>query len=544
VTDRRQPRVLLASLTVVLATFLFRLAAFNGFENDHFMHVAWAQQVLFGDWPGRDFVEPGMPLVVMLSALGQVLWPGFLSEALLGIGMVAAAAGFTCAAAARMTGSRVAGLAAGLLVAASYPRLYSYPKLLVPAVALWLVLRYVRGHALGDLWALAAWTVAAFLLRHDLGVMTAAAVVLAIAVDPGQRLPLRAARAAQFVGMGLLVVSPYLVYVQMTEGVAEHVRVGIEFGRAEQHQVLWSLPSLTPEEGGLELALGSWRLSPESLLVWIYSALILALTPLLVAWRRAPVMPAVAALWMFALTFRLVILRHPLRARLPDVSVVAAIAGVLVVWVLVERAVAWRRTRPASSIAAAAVVAALAATTTASLGRVVNLSDRLDQAGLTRGPRGVLAAARGPLRDGVAQSWAPYWPAGDVPAVIDYLVRCARPGDRLLLTWFAPEYYLFAGLPFASGQSQFFRASFATDRDQAVMLDRLHRQTVPFALVNEAEHAEFSRAFPRLAAFLAEAYTIRGRFRREDDSTIGIAVRNDLHPRASFEDPPWVCGYD
>ena len=52
-TDRRQPRVLLASLTVVLATFLFRLAAFNGFENDHFMHVAWAQQVLFGDWPGR-----------------------------------------------------------------------------------------------------------------------------------------------------------------------------------------------------------------------------------------------------------------------------------------------------------------------------------------------------------------------------------------------------------------------------------------------------------------------------------------------------------
>ena len=96
---------------------------------------------------------------------------------------------------------------------------------------------------------------------------------------------------------------------------------------------------------------------------------------------------------------------------------------------------------------------------------------------------------------------------------MDYLARCTRPSDRLLLTWFAPEYYLFAGRPFAAGQSQFFRQSFATDRDQAVMLARMRRQTVPFVLVNEAEQAEFSRAFPRLAAFLAEAYTVRTRFR-------------------------------
>src|SRR5262245_15962528 len=107
------------------------------------MHVAWGQQLLFGDWPGRDFVEPGMPLVVVLSALGQGLWPGFFSEAVLGITMVSVAAGFACAVAAGLTRSIVAGLAAGVLVAASYPRLYSYPKLLVPAVALWLVARYV-----------------------------------------------------------------------------------------------------------------------------------------------------------------------------------------------------------------------------------------------------------------------------------------------------------------------------------------------------------------------------------------------------------------
>ena len=42
--------------------------------------------------------------------------------------------------------------------------------------------------------------------------------------------------------MGLLIVSPYLAYVAVTEGLAEHVRVGLEFGKAEQHQVLWGLP--------------------------------------------------------------------------------------------------------------------------------------------------------------------------------------------------------------------------------------------------------------------------------------------------------------
>ena len=174
---RLRPPVVVASVAVALATLLFRLAAFNGFENDHFMHVAWSQQLLFGDWPGRDFVEPGMPLVVALSALGQLVWPGFFSEAVLGIAMVSAAAGFTCATAASVTRSIPAGLAAGLLVAASYPRLYSYPKLLVPAVALWLVARYVRSHSRRGLWALAAWAVVAFLLRHDLGLMTAAAMV-------------------------------------------------------------------------------------------------------------------------------------------------------------------------------------------------------------------------------------------------------------------------------------------------------------------------------------------------------------------------------
>lgn len=544
-STRAQPLVLLASVAVTLLAFLFRLSAFNGFENDHFMHVVWARQLLFGDWPGRDFVEPGMPLVVVLSALGQRIWPGFLSEAVLGIAMVSLAAGFTCAVAAGLTRSIAAGVTAGVLVAASYPRLYSYPKLLVPAVALWLVARYVRSHSSRGLWALAAWAVVAFLLRHDLGVAAATAMAAALAVDGSRGLGTRVVSIARFVGMGLLIVSPYLIYVAATEGLAEHVRVGLEFGKAEQHQVLWNLPSLIPEEGELELGVAGVRLSPESLLFWLYSAVMVAFAALLVAWRRTPELPAALALWIFVLVFRAVILRHPLRARLPDVAVVAALAGVVVAAAVLRRVPAWWRTRPAWSVAAAAAVSAVALITVMSLWTVVNLSDRLAQTGLRGGVRGVVAATRRVVRQGAARSWEGYWPAGEMPPVVDYLARCARPGDRLLLTWFAPEYYLFAGRPFAAGQSQFFPQSFATDQDQTLMLARLRVQTVPFVLVNEAEQAAFTRAFPRLAAYLTKNFTIRTRFSRDDEgSGIALAVRNDLHPRTSFEDPPWVCGYD
>ena len=83
-----------AAVGAGVVTALVRLAAFNGFENDHFMHVAWAQQLELGALPGRDFVEPGMPLAIVLSAIAQLVWPGFLSEAVLGATCLGVAGGW------------------------------------------------------------------------------------------------------------------------------------------------------------------------------------------------------------------------------------------------------------------------------------------------------------------------------------------------------------------------------------------------------------------------------------------------------------------
>ncbi|MBA3271058.1 MAG: hypothetical protein H0T71_11145, partial [Acidobacteria bacterium] len=98
----KQPHALAASprLALMVAsavgglTTWFRLAAMTSFSNDHFVHLSVAQQWLLGDWPLRDFADPGMPLMYAASAGAQWLGgPTLLSEAVL----VAAAFGVSAA---------------------------------------------------------------------------------------------------------------------------------------------------------------------------------------------------------------------------------------------------------------------------------------------------------------------------------------------------------------------------------------------------------------------------------------------------------------
>ena len=55
------------AIFVLTAAFRF-LALKNGFVNDHFVYISGGQQVLFGEWPTRGFIDPGLPL--MFVAMG------------------------------------------------------------------------------------------------------------------------------------------------------------------------------------------------------------------------------------------------------------------------------------------------------------------------------------------------------------------------------------------------------------------------------------------------------------------------------------------
>ena len=61
---------------VACVAFAWRVLTFSDFQNDHFVHLARAQQLLLGDLPIRDFVDPGFPLMYFVSAAAWVLWGG------------------------------------------------------------------------------------------------------------------------------------------------------------------------------------------------------------------------------------------------------------------------------------------------------------------------------------------------------------------------------------------------------------------------------------------------------------------------------------
>src|SRR5262245_28082310 len=91
--------------------FLFRYASLRDMTNDQFMHLSWAQQILMGDLPGRDFVDPGMPLAWASSALAQTVLPGPLGEAVFSALMFGVTSALLYWVATRLTGSRLAGCA-------------------------------------------------------------------------------------------------------------------------------------------------------------------------------------------------------------------------------------------------------------------------------------------------------------------------------------------------------------------------------------------------------------------------------------------------
>ena len=50
---------------VFIAACAFRWLSMGALENDHFVALARAHQILHGDWPVRDFADPGQPLAYL-----------------------------------------------------------------------------------------------------------------------------------------------------------------------------------------------------------------------------------------------------------------------------------------------------------------------------------------------------------------------------------------------------------------------------------------------------------------------------------------------
>jgi len=78
-----------AAGAVALLTMAWGFLAFAGFNNDHYIHLAGAQQMLLGEWPIRDFVDAGLPLMYAVHAAAQAVF-----GPALGVEWAVVAAGF------------------------------------------------------------------------------------------------------------------------------------------------------------------------------------------------------------------------------------------------------------------------------------------------------------------------------------------------------------------------------------------------------------------------------------------------------------------
>jgi hypothetical protein len=332
-----------------------------------------------------------------------------------------------------------------------------------------------------------------------------------------------------------VLLSPYQLFLASSGGVVEHVRQGLEFSKSDSHQLLlaWSelpdVPQIVPfrrDDAATVLYYGSW-------LLVLFGAVV-------IVGRRERGHVAATSTMVAAVTFLgcylVVILRHPIVTRIPDAAAILALLTVYYTADTVRRARTEFSSHRLRALAAAGIVALLCAGTAASAATLGHDTRLRDGVAKVRERLGALAHV------GSTWPWAWYWPNGDLPDVIRYLRACTAADDRVLVTWAAPEYSYYAQRGFGAGQALFMPRTFTGPDDRQKIIERLERERVPIALINESTGEEFSRAYPELAAYLSGRYFTVGHFSTRDQSRIAVAVREGFVASGSFGTEGWPCG--
>ncbi len=254
--DVPRTRIIGAGVAVFAAAFLYRLPDATALINDHFMHVAFGRQLLWGRLPVRDAVSLGMPLQTGLSAAAEWL-VGYrlLSEGLVISTAFATSALLTFIVIRRATGNLVIALAGALLEVAIAPRTYSYPKLVVYAAGILLLWRYVDRPSNRRAVELGVATALAFYLRHDHGLYLGLIAVAVIAMRHGRSVRAAAQQAAVLAVTCVLLVAPFFAYVEAYGSVRAYVRDLRQFSAREHSSNPFVWPSWPLRSAG---GLAAW----------------------------------------------------------------------------------------------------------------------------------------------------------------------------------------------------------------------------------------------------------------------------------------------
>ena len=534
----------LGLVILFVALFLFRIATAT-ITNDDYLHLSTAQQVLLGAVPVRDFLDPGELLFYSTSAAGQLLLGrSLLSEVLvdaffLSLGQVA-----VFALASRAAQSRLVGLLAAAFPVVIVARLYSYPKTLLYAGALFLVWWYLDSRKRGVLWALSVWTGLAFLFRHDhglyIGVTGAVAIVIAHWRD---RAALLRAVADYGVPM-LLVIVPFFVFLQLNGGISFYVRNTLDTARAEYERTVGAVPIFRMVWTGLLPAPAPAPVgeADPNVTAWLYGVTV-ALPPLTMVllaadWvrRRRGVqlewrgMEHEAAKLTCAAVLAVLMHTYLLRAKSDSaVADVSALTGVLGAWLLARAlSVGWHGMRRGGGAVAGVIAAVLAVSVYGVTAHYMRGTPGGDVASTFL--RTVIAG-RNPLAEHV-DSLGAQAPPYDYPGA-RYLFACTAESDRVLITsGYRPELYYAAGRGFAAGRLYYLNSLAPSPEFKAWSLERLRTERVPIALMN-AQDSEFADQFRDLHDYLQQHYRAAGQVEFWG-TTFDVLVDSRLTPAGTW----------
>ena len=527
--ERNPSRASVAGLVGVsgVVTAVLRFLATRGFNNDHFVHLSAAQQMLFGDWPTRDFIDIGRPLTIATSAAAQyLLGRTLLAEAILVSVAFGIAAAFTAALVADLTESAIAALGAVAMEVLAFPRSYSYPKILITALALWSIARYIRRPTHARQVVLALVCTIGFLFRHDLGVFAGIGALTAVILgEPNASRRERVRAGARFAALVILFVAPYLLYVQLNGGLANYITTTIDANNAEAGYV-WPNPFAADA-------------SAEARLLYLFHLMpVGAVAVCLMAWRRAPDdwrLRILMSIAIMAVAENFGLMRDLLKARVPDAVVPIA---VLTAWL------AWRgwTARTAYLSIATAVAIVVLGYLVVDLGSV---SDTLDRAGLTRRVithpselANVIRARSAALRDRFGSD-PPSRVIEPLTPFFLYLDRCTTEQHRLFLAGMIPEVAYYARRPFAGGAYEHYH--YASEVNQRRVVARLEREVVPFALIPSEAEEELNRDLSTVASHFRERYQPVVDIPVSEDRSIHILVDSTLHAGSRDAVTGWPC---
>ena len=201
------------SLVVFAGSFLIRVLELQ-FHNDHFEFISLAADIVNGAIPGVDFFDATRPLQYYLSAAGLWLFGHqLLAEALLSVALLSIGTALAFVAGYRLSGSLLLGMLAAIFTGAMLPRLYSYPKVIIPAVSLLAYWRFVDVPSWSRLAAVCLATAMSFYFRFDHGLWVGVALGTALLVQFAPRWRQSATYAVAYAAGVALPCLPFVIFL-------------------------------------------------------------------------------------------------------------------------------------------------------------------------------------------------------------------------------------------------------------------------------------------------------------------------------------------